>query len=71
MAWEVTSSSIFCGAGLAGTALTGTMDGTGDKIDLSAFNIDPDDLAGLLSERAGSVIVNLEAYGGGRITIQT
>ena len=25
---------------------------------------------GLLSERAGSVIVNLEAYGGGRITIR-
>ena len=46
-----------------------TMDGSGDKIDLSAFNIDDSDLAGLLSDRAGNVIVNLEAYGGGRITI--
>ena len=45
-------------------------DGTGDKIDLRAFNIDDSDLAGLLSERAGNVIVNLEAYGGGRITIR-
>ena len=47
-----------------------TNDGTGDKIDLSAFDIDDSDLAGLLTERAGSVIVNLEAYGGGRITIR-
>ncbi len=59
----------------AGVALTdGTggengEDGTGDKIDLSAFDIDPSDLAGLLSERGGRVIVNLEDYGGGRITI--
>ena len=45
-------------------------DGSGDKIDLSAFDIDDSDLAGLLSERAGSVIVNLEDYGGGRITIR-
>ena len=44
--------------------------GSGDKIDLSAFNIDDNDLAGLLSDRAGNVIVNLEAYGGGRITIR-
>ena len=43
----------------------------GDFIDLSAFDIDPGDLRGLLSERAGNVIVNLEDYGGGRITIQT
>ena len=43
--------------------------GTGDKIDLSAFNIDPDDMAGLLTERGSRVIVNLEDYGGGRITI--
>ena len=51
----------------AGIALT---DGTtGDKINLSAFNIDPDDLVGLLSERGSRVIVNLEDYGGGRITI--
>ena len=45
-------------------------DNTGDKIDLSAFDIDDSELAGLLSERAGAVIVNLEAYGGGRITIR-
>ena len=72
MAWEVTSSSIFKRA-LAGEYCgiwRLLMDGTGDKIDLSAFNIDPDDLAGLLSERAGNVIVNLEDYGGGRITIR-
>ena len=47
-----------------------TTDPTGDKIDLSAFDIDDSELAGLLSERAGAVIVNLEAYGGGRITIR-
>ena len=40
------------------------------SIDLSAFGIRSGDLAGLLSERAGNVIVNLEDYGGGRITIQ-
>ena len=42
----------------------------GDFIDLSAFDIKADDLKGLLSERAGNVVVNLEDYGGGRITIQ-
>ena len=45
------------------------VNGTGDKIDLSAFDIDDDDMAGLLSDRAGNVILNLEDYGGGRITI--
>ena len=54
--------------GTAGTDLN--TDGDGDKIDLSAFNIDDDDLAGLLSDRGGNVIVNLEDHGGGRITIQ-
>ena len=44
--------------------------GTGDKIDLSAFNIDDSDLLGLLDDRAGNVIVNLEEHGGGRITIR-
>ena len=43
---------------------------TGDKIDLSAFGIDKDDLPGLISERAGNIVINLEDYGGGRITIQ-
>ena len=57
-------------AGIALTLGTDTADGLGDKIDLSAFNIDADDLPGLLSERAGSVILNLEEYGGGRVTIQ-
>ena len=47
-------------------------DRTGDHdfIDLSAFGIRAGDLPDLLSERAGNVIVNLEDYGGGRITIQ-
>ena len=44
--------------------------GDGDYINLTAFDIDPNDLRGLLSERAGNVVVNLEDYGGGRITIQ-
>ena len=57
--------------GVATTDGDATTDGpTGDKIDLSAFNIDPGDLPGLLTERAGSVILNLEDYGGGRVTIQ-
>ena len=55
--------------GIALTDGTATAPGTGDKIDLSAFNIDPGDLEGLLSERGTRVIVNLEDYGGGRITI--
>ena len=41
-----------------------------DLINLTAFRIAPGDLRGLLSERAGNVVVNLEDYGGGRITIQ-
>ena len=53
-----------------GTAATATSNRAGDSIDLRAFGIDADDLPGLLSERAGNVIVNLEDYGGGRITIQ-
>ena len=56
--------------GIAVTDGTATANGLGDKIDLRAFNIDDGDLAGLLSERAGSVILNLEDYGGGRVTIQ-
>ena len=43
----------------------------GDFIDLSAFGIRPGDLADLISDRAGNVIINLEDYGGGRITLQT
>ena len=55
-------------AGTAGSDLS--TNGDGDKINLSALNIDDDDLRGLLSDRAGNVIVNLEDYGGGTITIQ-
>ena len=48
----------------------GATDG-GDFIDLSAFGIRPSDLADLISDRAGNVIINLEDYGGGRITLQS
>ena len=47
-----------------------TTNGAGDKIDLSAFNIEDADLPGLLSQRGDNVILNLEDYGGGRVTIQ-
>ena len=43
---------------------------TGDKIDLSAFNIRAADLAGLISLRVGNAVINLSDYGGGTITIQ-
>ena len=45
---------------------------TGDKIDLSAFGLTADDLNadGVISVRAGNTVINLEDYGGGRITIQ-
>jgi Ca2+-binding RTX toxin-like protein len=57
---------------IGGTLATenGNRTGDGDYIDLTAFGIRPGDLMDLLSERAGNVIVNLEDYGGGRITIQ-
>ena len=45
--------------------------GEDDKIDLSAFNIDPDDLPGLISVRGGQVQINLNAYGGGTINLTT
>ena len=41
-----------------------------DQIDLSAFNIRDGELDGLINVRAGNTIINLEDYGGGRITIQ-
>ena len=41
-----------------------------DQIDLSAFNIRDGELPGLISVRAGNTIINVEDYGGGRITIQ-
>ena len=40
------------------------------RIDLSAFNIREDDLAGLISVRAGNAVINLSDYGGGTITLQ-
>ena len=44
--------------------------GTNNKIDLSAFGIkDADDLAALISLRGGSAQINLNAYGGGTVTL--
>lgn len=65
-------SDVIIGIELTPTAATETANrtGDGDYIDLTAFGISPDDVEGLLSERAGNVVVNLEDYGGGRITIQ-
>ena len=40
------------------------------RINLSAFNIREDDLAGLISVRAGNAVINLSDYGGGTITLQ-
>ena len=40
-----------------------------DRINLKDFDIDPDDLGDLISDRAGNAVINLENYGGGRITI--
>ena len=53
---------------VSGFSTTGTI----DKIDLSAFNIEDEDLAALVSIRTGTgnTIINLEDYGGGRITVQ-
>ena len=41
-----------------------------DRIDLRAFNLDADDLVGLMSVRAGNTVINLGDHGGGTITIQ-
>ena len=41
-----------------------------DRIDLSAFGLTAEELTPLISVRAGNTIINLEAHGGGRITIQ-
>ena len=53
-----------------GTDATANDDGANDRIDLSAFDLEAADLAGLISERAGNVIINLEDHGGGRIVVQ-
>ncbi len=65
-------SDVIISLQIEGTAATavGNRTGNGDYIDLTAFGIRAGDLPDLLSERAGNVIVNLEDYGGGRITIQ-
>ena len=65
-------SDVIASIEIGGTAATDDTNrtGDGDYINLTAFDIDPNDLQGLLSERAGNVVVNLEDYGGGRITIQ-
>ena len=57
-------------SGVALTDGTATANGAGDKIDLSAFNIDAEDLPALLVQRGDNVILTLEAYGGGRVTIE-
>ena len=42
---------------------------TGDRIDLSAYNLTAAQIAATISVRGEQVIINLEAHGGGRITI--
>ena len=42
----------------------------GDKIDLSAFDIDADDLVEKISIRGESVIIDLTDFGGGLISLQ-
>ena len=63
-------SDVILDLDVTGNAATEDADGQHDKIDLTAFGIRESDLADLISVRAGNVIVNLEEYGGGRITIQ-
>ncbi len=41
-----------------------------DKIDLSAFGLDADELKAAISVRAGNTVINLNDYGGGTITLQ-
>ena len=43
---------------------------TEDKIDLSAFGLDADELKAAISVRAGNTVINLGDYGGGTITLQ-
>ena len=42
---------------------------TGDRIDLSAYNLTAAQIAATISVRGEQVIINLEAHDGGRITI--
>ena len=41
-----------------------------DKIDLSAFDLTAEQVKAAISIRGDSAVINLEAYGGGRITLQ-
>ena len=43
--------------------------GTNNRIDLSAYNLTAAQIAATISVRGEQVIINLEAHGGGRITI--
>ena len=45
-------------------------DATTDKIDLSAFDLTAEQVASAIDTRGSSVLINLEAHGGGRITLQ-
>ena len=54
--------------GFVGHGGDGTTAAT-DRIDLSAFGIDKDDLAGLISIRGGNAVINLGKYDGGSITL--
>ena len=44
-------------------------DGTNNRIDLSAYNLNEAQVIEAISLRGDQVIINLEAHGGGRITI--
>ena len=57
-------SDVILADGFNATSNTGK-----DRIDLRAFEIDPNDLGDLISDRTGNAVINLEGYGGGRITI--
>ena len=56
----------FSGLGATGAAFDPA---THDRIDLSAFGIDKDDLPGLISIRGGNAVIDLGDYGGGSITL--
>ena len=63
-------SDVILDFNVAGAAAAEDTDSVHDKIDLSDFGIRESDLEDLISERNGNAIINLEEYGGGRITIQ-
>ena len=63
-------SDVILDLDVTSAAATATGDREHDRIDLSAFGIRAGDLDDIISERNGNAIINLEDYGGGRITIQ-